>query len=222
MRRSGFTMVELIFVIIIIGILSVAAIPKFGDIKDRAKVNSEYNALSNLDGAIEGAIAFQQEDYNNMDVLWHNQPASTAQNDATNGYSAINTNKKVLSKIVKKGDDLKIVGYVDTNTSGKIGGDQIEGDVIFIEGVASNHVTGVKKDPDVQNKPDRNDVWVFNTSSVDINVTDTDSAFAETEVLSGELKLLDASKAITIERLKVKRSDGVTTDFAETAVTAVN
>ena len=192
MRRSGFTMVELIFVIIIIGILSVAAIPKFGDIKDRAKVNSEYNSLSGLDGAIEAAIQFQEEDNDNMGVLWHNQAAGTAETD----YSTINTNKKVLSKIVKKGDDLKIVGYVDLDTDGTDADNKMEYDVLFIEGAASNHTTGVrqKSEGDVAGKPDKNDVWVFNTSPADITIKGDD--VTDSNISSGELKLIDASTTL--------------------------
>ena len=78
MRRNGFTMVELIFVIIIIGVLSVAAIPKFGDIKDRAKVATEYGALSGLDDVIAANMEMQKDDYNNILVDWHNLGADAS------------------------------------------------------------------------------------------------------------------------------------------------
>ncbi len=195
MRRNGFTMVELIFVIIIIGILSVAAIPKFGDIKDRAKVNSEVNALASLDGAIEGAIAFQQEDYNNMGVLWHNQTEATG-NDSANEYKSLNDNKKVLSKILKKGEDLKVVKFLDmgknATSSGVDADNNLTYDVIFLEGVASNHITGVKSTTDTTGKPDKNDVWVFNTSPIDVTIgTHDGTSVVKTTVESGTLKLID-------------------------------
>lgn len=78
MKRNGFTMVELIFVIIIIGVLSVAAIPKFGDIKDRAKVATEYGALSGLDDVIAANMEMQKDDYNNILVDWHNLGADAS------------------------------------------------------------------------------------------------------------------------------------------------
>ncbi len=184
-------MVELIFVIIIIGILAAAAIPKFGDIKDKAKINSEYNTLSGLDGAIEAQIQFQEEAHNNIGVSWHNQSASDT-------YATINTQKKVLSKIVKKGDDLKIVKYiaVDENGTASTTDDDLKYDVLFIEGAASNHTVGVKQpsDGDIANRPDKNDVWVFNASPNDIIITG--SSITDVNVSSGELKLIDATETL--------------------------
>ncbi len=40
MKKSGFTLIELIFVIVIIGILSAVAIPKFQNLKEHAQVRS--------------------------------------------------------------------------------------------------------------------------------------------------------------------------------------
>jgi len=46
MKRSGFTMIELIFVIVILGILASVAIPKLAATRDDAKVSKALNELA--------------------------------------------------------------------------------------------------------------------------------------------------------------------------------
>jgi len=46
MKRSGFTMIELIFVIVILGILAAVAIPKLAATRDDAQVSKEVTNLS--------------------------------------------------------------------------------------------------------------------------------------------------------------------------------
>jgi general secretion pathway protein G len=50
--RKGFTMIELIFVIVIIGILAAVAIPKLAATRDDAKVSKELTNLSTCIGDI--------------------------------------------------------------------------------------------------------------------------------------------------------------------------
>ena len=50
--KSGFTMIELIFVIVVLGILASVALPKFVNFQDDAKVSSEKSTI----GAVRSAI----------------------------------------------------------------------------------------------------------------------------------------------------------------------
>ncbi len=197
MKRTGFTMVELIFVIIIIGILSVAAIPKFGDIKDRAKVSTEYSSLSGLDGSITAAMEFQYEDYTNYLVDWHEDGIISGADDATLKplYLAINGKSSVLKKIVKKGDALKIVAFAGAGTAGTATNGAWD-DILILKATASNYATGTKEADDAANggngKPDKNDFWVFNASPNAIDVYHHDGKTdVKTTVESGEITLID-------------------------------
>ena len=53
MSNKAFTLVELIFVIVIIGVLSAAAIPQFSKLTDNAKISAELSTASAVQTAIE-------------------------------------------------------------------------------------------------------------------------------------------------------------------------
>ncbi len=232
MKRSGFTMVELIFVIVIIGILSAVALPKFGGIRDKAKVNSEISAMGSFDSAITAAKEFQMDDFNNGEVNWYDLDASSA---GATGDTAINTAlrsansaKSVLGGIGKKVDSLKAVGYAgldaDGNASATAG--ELYYSLVLITSTASDSTNGVKQPADVEEndipgKPDRNDFWVFNPSAVDINIT---SVTGGKIIESGTIGLIDTtwSAPKTIGDIKFKSaSDNYTAEGSFKEVTEV-
>jgi general secretion pathway protein G len=82
MKRAGFTMIELIFVIVILGILAAVAIPKLAATRNDAKVASEVTSMSQALQNL-GAEYTAQGAFTNYDVNQSNKSVKCASFSST-------------------------------------------------------------------------------------------------------------------------------------------
>ncbi len=151
MKHSAFTIVELIFVIVIIGILTSVAIPKLSGVTDGAKKTAEIATISAVATALESANG--EWSINEGYFTWGNHRSSDEINSTT-GYprNLGSSNDKPFDYVIKKSDKFK---------------KQSDNGVVSIfTGPASDPQNGVNFDKnapnqDIKNKPDKNDFWVY-------------------------------------------------------------
>ena len=106
-KRSGFTLVEMVIVVTVLGILSGLGFMKFGNIQEISRKNADYIAASNLATAanlflIENPNIFTIDDEDNSKII-------DIQKLKTNGY----INSIPISQTKNKQFTIKIVQITD-------------------------------------------------------------------------------------------------------------
>jgi prepilin-type N-terminal cleavage/methylation domain-containing protein len=93
-KRAGFTLLELLIVVVIIGVLAMIAIPKFQNTKGKAFVTSIKSDLRNLSQA-EEAYLFDNDTYTSAltSLTYQRSPGVIVNitNASTSGWSATAT-----------------------------------------------------------------------------------------------------------------------------------
>ncbi len=115
MKHNAFTMVELIFVIVIIGVLASIAIPKLSGVTDGAKKSAEIATISAVATAIESANG--EWSINEGTFTWGNHQNSSTNPLNPQGYpDDLSKNTDPFGAIIK-GKNSKFIKQTGLNTA---------------------------------------------------------------------------------------------------------
>ncbi|KJF91006.1 type II secretion system protein [Photobacterium leiognathi] len=125
-KQQGFTLIELVVVIVILGILAVTAAPKFMNLQNDARNAS----LQGLKGAIQGAagIVYGKAAINGVEASTTSTPVKTDEGNITTVYGYPTADADGIAKAVK-GLESGSTEWAPVSGAAGTGGDE-EGDSI--------------------------------------------------------------------------------------------
>ena len=145
MTKKAFSLIELIFVMVVIGILAAMAIPKFRGLSSNAKVSSELATASTIQSAIEDVHSDWIVSEGTLE--WGN--GKNEKNLTANGYpKQLGDCPPAFNWILKNSST------IDTKWRCKAK----DGKYIY-RGPASDPTKGAPENG--EGKPDKNDCWVY-------------------------------------------------------------
>ncbi len=195
-QRKAFTMIELISVIVIIGILSSIAIPKFTGVKDQAKKSTELATAAAVATALESIHGTWSINDNDFD--WNNDGVvDDIDSDlAPSGYPyELSRNDDDIGALIKasvKSGFKKQYEHNDTHV------------YRIYTAKASDPAIGVKfpsnNTRDIEGKPDKNDFWIYmvDTNSSNKCYVEIAGASKKRQIISGDFVLIDVNKTAPV------------------------
>lgn len=100
-KRRGFTLIELVIVVAILGVLSSIALVKFGDVEKNSKINADYVTANNIATAAKIAINSDvSEDEISIDYL--------VENNYLEGKPKVQSQKDKNFEVYTENEDIKV------------------------------------------------------------------------------------------------------------------
>ena len=100
-KRRGFTLIELVIVVAILGVLSSIALVKFGGVEKNSKINADYVTANNIATAAKIAINSDvSEDEISIDYL--------VENNYLEGKPKVQSQKDKNFEVYTENEDIKV------------------------------------------------------------------------------------------------------------------